>query len=574
MLWLIFAFLTIAVVAALLLPLLNADEDSAAPRVAYDMVVYREQLAEIDEEIASGLLSPAQAEAARAEVHRRMLAAEDAELAKPLQPSAAQGRRAQLVAVAAIAMIVPVSAAALYGVLGSPHLPGKPYAWRVAHEPDFASAATAEALSEQLNANPSVDGYRRLAAMYFSARNFPQAAAADRRAIDLGANDATVWSEYGEAVAMSAGGMIVPEAMVAFTNALGRNPKDERARFYVGLAESQIGNLRQAVAIWRDLLATADPNAPWIEMVKGHIDSFSKEGHFDPNTIAPSPPSVDSLKAAVTVMAGAMQANGDQLSAPQSAPSADAASDPQMTMIRTMVGRLADRMARNPGDADGWRRLAHAYVVLGEKDKAQAAIAHALALKPKDPDVLATKAETEQMQAQASAPPPPQTAPAHPEMPAASTVPAADPQAQFIRAMVGRLADRMAQNPGDADGWRRLAHAYVVLGDKDKASAAIAHAVKLKPDDPAVLTTLAETQQAHAAPGDEVPADFIATMRRVLKLDPNSLPALYYVGLAESKAGRMDQARSLWNRALLGQNDPDDPLMIAIRNRLGAAASR
>ncbi len=462
MLWLIFALLTIAVVIVLLLPLLRGEHKPEESRVAYDIVIYRNQLAEIDGEIAAGVLDKAQAAAARAEIHRRMLAAEDAELNKPLKPLQVDSRRAQLVAIVAIALIVPVSAAALYGALGSPQLPGKPYAWRVAHEPELAAAATSEALAEQLNARPSADGYRRLATMYFTARNFEQAAAADRRAIDLGANSAVIWSEYGEALAMSAGGMIVPEAMAAFTNALGMNPHDERSRFYVGLAEAQIGNLRQAVAIWRDLLATAAPDAPWADMVKGHIASFSKEGGFDPNSVTPSPPSVAALRTAVAGMAGAVQGNGTQ----------SAGDDPQMAMIRTMVGRLAARME---------------------------------------------------------------------------------------------------QNQGDADGWRRLAHAYTVLGEKDKARAAIAHAVKLKPNDVVVLGTLAETEQAAAPPGEESPADFIATLHKVLKLDPANLQALYYVGLAEQKAGHEEAARALWNKALLGPNDPGDPLMIAIRNRLSRA---
>jgi len=85
-------------------------------------------------------------------------------------------------------------------------------------------------------------------------------------------------------------------------------------------------------------------------------------------------------------------------------------------------------------------------------------------------------------------------------------------------------------------GWVRLAHAYNVLGEPDKARAAIDHAVRLKPGDVGVQLTLAETQK-DAAPGDDTPADFIATMRTVLKLDPANVQALYYVGLAEQKAG-------------------------------------
>jgi cytochrome c-type biogenesis protein CcmH len=49
-------------------------------------------------------------------------------------------------------------------------------------------------------------------------------------------------------------------------------------------------------------------------------------------------------------------------------------------MIRGMVDRLAARLEQNPDDKEGWVRLAHAYDVLGEADKAQSARIRAAAL--------------------------------------------------------------------------------------------------------------------------------------------------------------------------------------------------
>ncbi len=46
-------------------------------------------------------------------------------------------------------------------------------------------------------------------------------------------------------------------------------------------------------------------------------------------------------------------------------------------MIESMVSRLAQRMAENGADVDGWLRLIKAYSVLGERDKALAAAASA-----------------------------------------------------------------------------------------------------------------------------------------------------------------------------------------------------
>merc|ERR1711916_190286 len=45
----------------------------------------------------------------------------------------------------------------------------------------------------------------------------------------------------------------------------------------------------------------------------------------------------------------------------------------------------------------------------------------------------------------------------------------ADEQNEFIRSMVARLADRLAEEPDDLDGWMRLGNAYKVLNEVDQA---------------------------------------------------------------------------------------------------------
>lgn len=470
MLWAVFAVLCLAVLAVLIVPVLKGVKDARA-RVDYDIVVYRSQLAEIEQEIEEGLLSPEQAEAARTEVHRRMLAAEDAELKMPLR-FLGSNKYTRIGAAVAIAVLIPAGAAALYGWLGSPSLPGKPYLWRLHNDPEFATAATADKMASVLQANPTAAGYAQLGRTYFAARQYEQAVAAYRRAFDLGAKDAVSWSEFGEAVVMSSGGVVAPEAMTAFFNALAVEPKSERSRFYLGLAEAQIGNMRQAVAIWKDLEKTSDPDAPWLPMLREHIAVFAKQGGFDPASVPPSPPDIKAMGAAMSAMSKAMQTNGAAAQAP--APQGPAA-------------------AAQPGQ------------------------------------------------------------------------PIRDP---MVIAMVQRLADKMEKNPTDVAGWQRLAHAYVIMGDIPKARAAADHAVRLKPDDVNVQLALAEVQRAEA-PNEDAPKAYIATMRKVLQLDGANTQALYAVGLAEAKAGHVDQARSLWTKALSGLSAVD-PLAAEIHGHLGA----
>jgi cytochrome c-type biogenesis protein CcmH len=58
------------------------------------------------------------------------------------------------------------------------------------------------------------------------------------------------------------------------------------------------------------------------------------------------------------------------------------------TMIRGMVARLAARLRQDGSDADGWQRLIRAYMVLGERDKATAALADARRAVSGEPDKL------------------------------------------------------------------------------------------------------------------------------------------------------------------------------------------
>lgn len=393
MVWLLFAALAVLVFATLAYPLSRHSRRLSPDHIDFDVPVYRDQLEELDEEIERGILTQDQAAAARTEIHRRILAAEDADSKEKAVPEPrGSNRRATLFVMGIIAAIPPVGALAMYSAIGSPQLAGEQ---REQNDSALANATTADELEKLLKGNPTPAGYKRLANMYFANGQYDKAVSADHRAIDLGANDASTWSEFGESIVMASDGQVIPPALAAFTNAISLDPRDARARYYIGSAEAQIGNLRQAVAIWRDLEADGDPTAKWRPMVRQHIVAFSKQGGFDPESVPPAGPSADAMRSAVAAMTGALQGKGVAASGvapPMGPPGAEA--DTQDAMIRAMVDRLAARMKASPNDADGWRRLAHAYNVLGESEKAQDAIAHAVRLKPNDIDIQLTLAET------------------------------------------------------------------------------------------------------------------------------------------------------------------------------------
>src|ERR1043165_1607831 len=117
-LWFVLAMMTAAAIFAVLWPLARTR---AATSGGSDLAVYRDQLDEIARDRAGGLIGEAEAEAARVEGSRRLIAAADRTEA---EPSAAGGMSRRRIAAAAVLVAMPLIAAGLYLTLGSPELPG------------------------------------------------------------------------------------------------------------------------------------------------------------------------------------------------------------------------------------------------------------------------------------------------------------------------------------------------------------------------------------------------------------------------------------------------------------------
>ena len=299
MLWIAFALLLAATLAVLIYPLWRAPSASPA-RAAYDLAVYRGQLDEVELDVGRGLVSPDQAEAARLEIQRRMLAAGSG------APTPSDDRRARTTAAIVIALMLPLGAGLLYASTGNPQLPDRPYADRLQHDPAVILANAADKLGAQLASNPSAAGYVRLAELYSLQHDSEHATSAFQRAISLGATSASTWAGLGQSIVVADGGAVGPQALAAFAHALERDAHEPRARFYAGMAEAQIGNFRAAVAIWRDLENDSTPDAPWLPLLRREITSAAATGRFDHNTVTPVPPSAEALNAAAAAMAKAM----------------------------------------------------------------------------------------------------------------------------------------------------------------------------------------------------------------------------------------------------------------------------
>jgi cytochrome c-type biogenesis protein CcmH len=267
-LWIIFAVMTAAAMLAVLWPL---GRRAVSASGGNDLLVYQDQLEEIGRDRNAGLIGQAEAEAARVEVSRRLLAAADAQthVGGTERDTAQLLQRRRLVAILGLTavLILPLG---FYLMLGSPDIPGQPAFARTAAPQNGQSI---EALVSQVEAHlaKSPDdgaGWEVIAPVYLRLGRFDDAAAAWRKSIAMSGESAARDAGLGEALVAAANGVVTDDAKQSFTKAVASDPKDPKARYFLGLADEQDGNREAAAARWRAMLQDAPPDAPWVGFVK------------------------------------------------------------------------------------------------------------------------------------------------------------------------------------------------------------------------------------------------------------------------------------------------------------------
>jgi cytochrome c-type biogenesis protein CcmH len=345
-LWFVLALMTVTAMLAVLWPLMRRDH---ATRSGSDLAVYRDQLEEIQRDRMAGRIGDNEAEAAQVEVSRRLLAAADAEAATTLAvPTTSAMRHRRAVALAAL-IALPLGAAAIYIALGSPSLPDQPLA---ARNPSQSIDNMVAQVETHLARNPEDGrGWELIAPVYLRLGRFDDAVKARRNALAFNGETSERVAGLGEALVAAGNGVITAEAKSAFDRAVALDRENIKARYFLGVAAEQDGRPADAAAIWRAMLAAAPADAPWAEYIRHELARV--EGG----------PSEEEVAAA-----------------------ADLSAEQRTTMIRGMVERLSERLHREGTDIEGWLRLVRSYMVLGERDKAQAAAGEARRALASEPE--------------------------------------------------------------------------------------------------------------------------------------------------------------------------------------------
>lgn len=377
MIWIAVAAMTVAVLALLAWPLLRRTED-LSDRAAYDLTVFQDQLKEVDRDVARGVLTAAEADAARLEIQRRIVALGRA----PVEAVSAGTGRSRWVGIGITAVALPLIALAVYSGVGTPD-PERAQALALETQGNGMSPDDINALVDRLAARvagepDNAEGVALLARTYRELGRYGEAAETFRRLTQL-QPDADSYSSLGEALTMGANGFVTPEAHTALMSALAIDRTEPRARFYLGLGQAAEGNAENAIAIWRDLTADAPPDAPWLSMVREQMSAVAQNEGIPPMSVTPHHP-LDLLPQDEKAMAAAAAAQA----APAPAAPLAGESPENVAMIQGMVAGLAARLEQNPDDFDGWMMLGRSYTVLNQPEKSAEAYEKAIALRPKE----------------------------------------------------------------------------------------------------------------------------------------------------------------------------------------------
>ncbi|BDW87496.1 c-type cytochrome biogenesis protein CcmI [Thalassospira tepidiphila] len=363
------------------------EDGSPENELSRDLAVYRDQLSEIDRDIERGVLSAEQADAARTEVQRRILAAD--QRIKKQQPTdtivqTSANKPVRAIAAGFIVLFI-AGGFGLYLDLGNPTMPDRPITSRTDEINAVRMAQTADEdrqsvlnravsdLSQRLLENPDdLRAWELLGASLMALGRPEEAQTAFLETVKRSGRDGDYLAMYAESLIRSNNGQINTTARGVLREAEKTDSTDPRIQFYLGLADAQEGNVGAAVDRWIALANGAPGDAPWLPMVVGRINEAALAQGIDIE---------GRLNLAENTSPGPSQ---EDIAAAQ-----EMTPEEQQQMIMSMVNGLAERLEAEPNNPDGWARLMQAYMVLGREDDAKAAFEKANSVFADQPELLA-----------------------------------------------------------------------------------------------------------------------------------------------------------------------------------------
>ncbi len=370
--WIAAVALSIAVFAGLSWPLLRRPQlGSNLTRVDYDLSVYKDQLLEVTRDIERGVLSQDQAQAARAEIERRMLGA--AQKKSPAQTgdgvSTSVHPVSTRVLIALILVVIPLGSLALYWRLGQPGMRDFPYAQRshaaaqnqIAGQP---SVAQLDAMIKDIKARLAKDpksprNWLILGRTYEMRGDMSNAVGAYEKLVETSNRFPGAVLTLAEAKFKLSNRIMNDAIMALFKEGKAKDPTNPMPYYYLAVGQEQFKNFPAALKEYVGLLQHSPENANWISNIQMRMKNVAKKMGVAVPVVKMLPPLEAASKAPPSGGPTAQQVQEAQKMTPAQ----------RQVLIRSMVDLLAQKLQKNPDDLAGWRRLANAYKILGDKDK-------------------------------------------------------------------------------------------------------------------------------------------------------------------------------------------------------------
>jgi cytochrome c-type biogenesis protein CcmH len=282
--------------AWLLPPLLRKGTRKPVDRAAINLRILKDQLAELEIERTRGAIADEQYAATKADLQKRVLEETRAE------PAAAAPRvsRVGKATAVTVACVVPLAAALTYARFGDPTAfdPLVRKGPEAAHQfsQDDLNAMTRR-LAERLEKEPdNAGGWSTLARTYYQMGRFADAAAAFEKLVELVPDEASLWADYADALAMTQGRKIAGRPMELVTRALQLDPLQWKALAMAGTEAFDRQDYKSAAALWEKLQNSLPPDAPLKNQLAGSINEARSRAGMPPLAAA-SPPAKPSQAA-------------------------------------------------------------------------------------------------------------------------------------------------------------------------------------------------------------------------------------------------------------------------------------
>ena len=384
-----FFIIALLVSVILLRAMARAGQAVAADGTERAMRVYRDQISEIERDLARGIIGEGEAERLRLEISRRILDLDKGDRGRPVGGPAPKIMRG--VAFATI-LVAVIGSGVLYLTIGAPGYSDMPLLQRhsdaaearrtrprqATMEAEFAAAfpepeqfpgrAELEPMVAQLRdalaARPlDVTGFGLLAQNEARLGNFRAAIEAQIRVIEL-KGDAAGVEDYAyllDLMVIATGGFVSPEAESIIEQILQRDTTNMIALYYSGRMYAQTGRPDMTFRVWRRLHDLSPGDAPWMPEIRTALPELARISGEPRYQLPPR-----------AAPAGARGPDELDLEAAQDLPPEDRAQ-----MIEDMVGGLSARLANDGGTAQEWAQLIRALAVLERDEQAVAVLQEA-----------------------------------------------------------------------------------------------------------------------------------------------------------------------------------------------------